>query len=321
MKPGVWLVSLALALLLASPAFAQQETEQVAQSDGERWYNFMSDALNEQNFEASLVYVLGDRIEPYHWLHAVEASGEQLELIVQMNGPGFRVLRIGDKVSHFHPAARDYSLRARSINYLIPPAFSQKFELIKDYYRVVAVGGARVLDRKAQHIRLISKHDNRFGFSVWVDRDSGMPLKMMMINEEGVPIEQVQMTSLALRQDPSPLLEELKRLSMPPLIQMSTLNQQMQSNVRPTWQPEGFKLVEQKHHQLAVDDTPVDHYLFTDGLTEYSVYIAPRAAEQAGSMSVIGSQNLYTEPRNDVIITVVGQIPIQTAKRIVAEVQ
>ena len=69
------------------------------------------------------------------------------------------------------------------------------------------------------------------------------------------------------------------------------------------------------------DDTPVDHYLFTDGLTEYSVYIAPRAAEQAGSMSVIGSQNLYTEPRNDVIITVVGQIPIQTAKRIVAEVQ
>ncbi len=144
---------------------------------------------------------------------------------------------------------------------------------------------------------------------------------MMMINEEGVPIEQVQMTSLALRQDPSPLLEELKRLSMPPLIQMSTLNQQMQSNVRPTWQPEGFKLVEQKHHQLAVDDTPVDHYLFTDGLTEYSVYIAPRAAEQAGSMSVIGSQNLYTEPRNDVIITVVGQIPIQTAKRIVAEVQ
>ncbi len=326
MKPGVWFLSLTLALLSASPAFAQQESvqqesEQVAQRDGEHWYNFMSDALNGQNFEASLVYVLGERIEPYHWLHAVEPSGDQLELIVQMNGPGFRALRIGDKVSHFHPAARDYSLRSKSINHLIPPAFSQKFEQIKSYYRVVAVGGARVLDRKAQHIRLISKHDNRFGFSVWVDRDSGMPLKMMMINEEGVPIEQVQLTSLALRQDPSPLLEELKRLSMPPLIQLSARNLPMQANVRPTWQPEGFKLVEQKHHQLAVDSTPVDHYLFTDGLTEYSVYIAPRVIEQRGAISVVGSQNLYTEPRNDVIITVVGQIPIQTAKRIVAEVQ
>ncbi|EAQ31161.1 MucB/RseB C-terminal domain-containing protein [Idiomarina baltica] len=321
MKPGVWLVSLTLVLLSASPAFAQQEAEQVAQSDGERWYDFMSTALNEQNFEASLVYVLGERIEPYHWLHAVEPNGEQLELIVQMNGPGFRALRIGDKVSHFHPAARDYSLRANSINHLIPPAFSEKFEKIQSYYRVVAVGGARVLDRKAQHIRLISKHDNRFGFSVWVDRDSGMPLKVMMINEDGIPVEQVQMTSLALRQDPSPLLEELKRLSMPPLIQVTTNSQQMQRSLRPLWHPEGFKLVEQKHHQLAVDNTPVDHYLFTDGLTEYSVYIAPRDAEQTGAMSVVGSQNLYTEPRNDVIITVVGQIPIQTAKRIVAEVQ
>ena len=95
----------------------------------------------------------------------------------------------------------------------------------------------------------------------------------------------------------------------------------MKRSLRPLWHPEGFKLVEQKHHQLAVDNTPVDHYLFTDGLTEYSVYIAPRDAEQTGAMSVVGSQNLYTEPRNDVIITVVGQIPIQTAKRIVAEVQ
>ena len=106
MKPGVWLVSLTLVLLSASPAFAQQEAEQVAQSDGERWYDFMSTALNEQNFEASLVYVLGECIEPYHWLHAVEPNGEQLELIVQMNGPGFRALRIGDKVSHFHPEHR-----------------------------------------------------------------------------------------------------------------------------------------------------------------------------------------------------------------------
>jgi len=321
MKLGVWLISLTLALLSASPAFAQQEPEKISHSDGVRWYNFMSDALNGRNFEASLVYVVGERIEPYHWLHAVEPDGEQLELIVQMNGSGFRALRIGDRVSHFHPAARDYSLRASSINHLIPPAFSQSFEQIQSYYRVVAVGGARVLDRKAQHIRLISKHDNRFGFSVWVDRDSGMPLKMMMMNEEGVPIEQVQVTSLALRQDPSPLLEELKRLSMPPLIQLSTRSHQMQTNMQPTWQPEGFRLVDKKHHQLAVDNTPVDHYLFTDGLTEYSVYIAPRGLEQTTAMSVVGSQNLYTEPRNDVIITVVGQIPIQTAKRIVAEVQ
>ena len=85
MKPGVWFLSLTLALLSASPAFAQQESvqqesEQVAQRDGEHWYNFMSDALNGQNFEASLVYVLGERIEPYHWLHAVEPSGDQLEL-------------------------------------------------------------------------------------------------------------------------------------------------------------------------------------------------------------------------------------------------
>ncbi|RUO77362.1 MucB/RseB C-terminal domain-containing protein [Idiomarina seosinensis] len=309
-------------LLLFVSAAASAQTQLSETEEGERWFNLMADALNELNFEASFVHVQGDRIEPYQWVHGVDENGRQFEWLSQMNGPGFRALRIDDVVSHFHPAATSYSLNSNAVSTLIPSAFNQPFVNVSKYYRAVAVGGARILDRKAQHIRLVSRDNQRYGFSIWVDRDNGMPLKVLMVNREGEVMEQLQLTNLSVRPVANEMVNELGKIERPPMLDKLQPHQPPRLDVAPNWSPAGFKLLKKQHHRLVIDGTPVDHYLYSDGLAEYSVYLTDDSEQQhQANISFTGPQTLYSQHNAQIMVTVVGQIPIEVAKQIASSVQ
>lgn len=304
-----------------APEQTDSSVQTATASDGERWFNLMASALNTLNFEASLVHVQGDRIEPYQWVHGVNDNGRQFEWLMQMNGPGFRALRIDDRVSHFHPATESYSLKSDVLSTLIPSAFNQPFANVSKHYRAVAVGGARVLDRKAQHIRIISRDNQRFGFSVWLDRENGMPLKVLMVNRNGEIMEQLQMTSLSTRPVSPAMMKELNQIEQPPLLEQLRSLQPPQLTQQPQWSPAGFQLLKRQHHRLVLDGTPVDHYLYSDGLAEYSVYLTQADGEPPAEMSLSGPQTLFSQPVAGVIVTVVGQIPLEVAKQVASSVQ
>ncbi|MCH2456113.1 MAG: negative regulator of sigma E activity, partial [Idiomarina sp.] len=140
----------AAAVLFLSAASAQETQKEI---DGEGWFDRMSKALTSLNFEASLVHVHGDLIEPYQWFQAVGEPQSQ-ELLIRMNGPDFRILRVVNRVAHFHTSASNYSLRADSVSAILPEAFTKPFANLKDTYQVTIGGGARVLGRNAQHLRV-----------------------------------------------------------------------------------------------------------------------------------------------------------------------
>lgn len=308
-------------MMSCAPAGAQPQDASAPPSDGERWFNLMANALNELNFEASFVYVQGDRIEPYQWVHGVDSQGHQYEWLMQMNGPGFRALRIDNIVSHFHPAASSYSLRSQSISTMIPNAFNRPFAHVADNYRAVAVGGARILDRQAQHIRLIGKDNQRYGFSVWLDRDNGMPLKMLMVNHDGEVLEQLQLTSLSLRDIADETIAELSRLERPPMIEELQTLVAPKLQQQPNWAPDGFKLLKAQHHRLVLEGTPVDHYLFSDGLAEYSVYLSEQSNNSSRTLALTGPHTLYSQVSGNLLVTVVGQIPLDVAKQVASSIQ
>ena len=223
----------AAAVLFMSAASAQETQKEI---DGEGWFDRMSKALTSLNFEASLVHVHGDQIEPYQWFQAVGEPQSQ-ELLIRMNGPDFRILRVGNRVAHFHTSASNFSLIADSVSTILPVAFTEPFANIKDTYQVTIGGGARVLGRNAQHLRIISRDNQRYSYSLWVDRSSGMLLKMMMHDQRGDIVEQMQLTSLSIREDSPGVLKEVSDLEMPPLLSDLRILNKPGFPVKPGWQP------------------------------------------------------------------------------------
>ncbi|NWO02610.1 MAG: MucB/RseB C-terminal domain-containing protein [Idiomarinaceae bacterium] len=300
-------------------ASAQQASEQA--ESGADWFNRMAEALTELNFEASLVHVHGDQIEPYQWLQGNDPETGSTELLIQMNGPDFRILRVNNKVAHFNTSSSNYALKSDTITAIFPAAFSQPFERLSHSYQVTVGGGARVLGRNAQHIRILSRDNQRYSYALWIDRKHGMPLKMMMMNQSGDVVEQMQLTSLSVRNTAPEITKEISNIEMPPLLKDLRVQSATNYSVEPQWAPRGFKLLSQQSHNLVVDSTPVDHYLFSDGLAEYSVYVAELTEGMETDLALSSSHTLFSKRYNNFLVTVVGQVPLAMAQRIAAEVK
>jgi len=307
-------------LLAVTFTVSAQQTNEQAES-GADWFNRMAEALTQLNFESSLVYVHGDQIEPYQWLQGNNPQAGSTELLIQMNGPDFRILRIDDRVAHFHTSANNYALKSNTITTIFPAAFAEPFERLSHSYQVTVGGGARVLGRNAQHIRILSRDNQRYSYALWIDRKHGMPLKMIMLNQSGDIVEQVQLTSLSVRESAPEIMKEIKNIEMPPLLEDLRVKTATNYGIEPRWAPQGFKLLSQQSHTLVVDSTPVDHYLFSDGLAEYSVYVAELAEGMETDLALSSSQTLFSKRYNNFLVTVVGQVPLSMAKRIATEVK
>ncbi|MFU8784566.1 MucB/RseB C-terminal domain-containing protein [Aliidiomarina sp.] len=294
--------------------------EQRALVEGERWFDFMQEALNNYNFSASLVHVQGQRVELFRWLRGSTADNESLELLRSLNGPEVQIVRRNQHVSYFHSMATPYSLRSNSMFGPIPTALFNEFSAISASYYAVPMGGARVLERPTIHLRLLPHEQDRFGYSLWIDRESGLPLRIATVTLEGEVLEQVQVTSLEVSAEPHSDLEQILELNPPPVVTDNQARAQLVHNWQINSLPAGFTQIRANHHRLPITGIAADYYLYTDGITRVSVYVTEDPRTNT-NLRYDGLESLYTHAYRDYSVTVVGRLPMATLQRIAMSVR
>lgn len=299
------------------PSDAEQSSEQLS---GSELFDRMQLALRQLNFDASMVHVRGGRVELYRWLHGRMDDGQEMEVLVGLNGPEYRVLRQNNHVSYYHSMGSPYSMRASIVNGPLPAGFFEPFANIENAYNVVAVGGGRVLGRASQHIRVVAQDRQRYGYSVWVDRETGMLLRAATLSVDGDVLEQVQLTNLFISDRLLQPLEEVQEVSRPPLVDDTANRRPVEVSWRIGWLPQGFTQVRANHHRMAVTGQPVDYFLYTDGLAKVSVYVG-RSQQPLTGVSIEGAESMYATQLDEFQVTVVGSVPMETARRIAQSVR
>ncbi|WP_312734600.1 MucB/RseB C-terminal domain-containing protein, partial [Escherichia coli] len=84
----------------------------------------------------------------------------------------------------------------------------------------------------------------------------------------------------------------------------------------PSWIPQGFSEVSSSRRQLPTIETPVESRLYSDGLFSFSVNINRATANSSEQMLRTGRRTVSTTVRDNAEITIVGELPPPTAKRI-----
>ncbi|RUO34733.1 MucB/RseB C-terminal domain-containing protein [Aliidiomarina soli] len=323
MKQAVQYALACLALTLSMHAVQAQTSNQSDSSEsaqGAALFDRMQQALRELNFDASFVHVRGQRIEPYRWLHSRSENGNEIEVLAALNGPEYRALRHNNHVSYYHSLGSPYSLRATVLNGPLPAGFFQPFEKIAGAYNVMAVGGGRVMDRAADHIRVIARDRQRYGYSIWVDRETGMLLRTATLSVHGDVLEQVQLTTLFTSDSFLDNLRDVSEVSRPPLVDDNSNRRPLAQQWQIGWLPQGFELIRSNNHRMAVTGQPVDYYLYTDGLAKLSIYISARN-QATSAMQIEGAESLHSTELGEYQVTVVGGVPAETAQRIAQSVR
>lgn len=301
-------------LLLLSLSFAANSVENV---QAKSWLERLSTSLRSLNFSTSFVVVKNNQAEPYHWLHGVNKEQVELEIIARLNGPRRDVLRKGEVVSYIEPEQEVYSIVAKSLTSPIPSVFSDNISVLEANYRFISVGRSRVLGRVAQLIRIVAKDEHRFGYWLWLDQQSGLLLKTAVITRQGQLLEQIQFTHLDITDDIPENLMQLESTQLPVVIEPAIDNKEVALFWKINWLPEGFKAIKSNRHRIHQNKKAVEFMLFSDGLVDISVYVNPSTKKQRPiEYASDGATLVFSQIINGLEVSVVGQIPLATAKLI-----
>jgi sigma-E factor negative regulatory protein RseB len=300
--------------IAAASATADATASPPAASDldeASRLLRRMTTALRSLDYEGTLVYLLDNRLETLHLVHRVD-GGQVQERLVSLSGPVRAVTRSGDGVTCTMPDGHPISVKSHGGRLLD----AERIDLaaMGDRYRVEILGTARIAGRDTEVMSIVPRDALRYGYRLHLDRETGLPLKSDLIDGQGQPIEQVLFTSVTLDQ-PRPV---------DPVGQPPAAVAEPTAPVATPWRfdrrPAGFELT---MHDAMQDRSGarVEHFLFSDGLSSYSVYIECDAADGLQGVTRVGAAHAAGRRLGNYQVTALGEVPAAAVVAAVAGVR
>lgn len=311
----LWHLGLAALLgLCAGPGTADLgDVERASRMLGE-----MDQALRSLDYEGTLVHLQENRLETLHLIHRVE-GGRVQERLVSLSGPVRAVTRERDRVTCVMPDGNPISVKSHTGRNPLRPLQIHP-ELLEAHYQLAMEGVARVAGRDTDVVAIKPRDALRYGYRLHLDRISRLPLKSDLIDQTDEPIEQLMFTSLLLPADtaqarPAPATGPEAGPSND-----DTGVPQMSGGWRFDPMPPGFEAIFYDVLR-APGGSEVEHFVFSDRLSSYSIYIERDAPEGLAGVTRIGAVHAAGRRVEGHQVTAVGEVPAATVEAAVAGVR
>lgn len=309
--------SLVVALLagLALPV----QADQPADGDVAGWLARMAAAERGQSYQGTFVYERNGSFSSHGIWHRVEANGQVRERLLQLDGPAQEVLRIDGRPQCVSGAPAEQLVAAAPLA-MRPLAAAQ----LAGHYQLRHVGESRVAGRRAVVLLMLPRDRHRYGFELHLDRLTGLPLKSLLLSEQGQLLERLQFTQLDTL---TPLGEQALSPSVACLPIVATAAAPVATRRwHAGWLPAGFSLLATHERRDPDSGMVLSWLLFADGLARFSVFIDPLQGEApAAARTQLGPTVVLSRPMptaaGEFMVTVVGEIPPGTAERVALAMQ
>ena len=302
------------------------------------WLVKMSQAARMANYEGVLVYRGDDILETFRVTHRF-SEGSERERVLSMTGEVREVLKQNNKVTCLLPKDQRLTTnRATTPKGLFKPLSQERLDQISSVYELRELGKARVAGRNCRGIAIAPRDEFRYGYELWADSETGVPLKLSLVAPGGKLLEQMFFTevgfpasipdsafaaeipeqtarestaaaadAIAQAHEKEPVAEDVTTAADAAPAQFSKL-------------PPGFRVV---RREIRASQAGVrEHLVLSDGLSAVSVYRVLRrepdtsVASAPQRLDQMGPMNAYSRVVGPVQITVVGEAPGRTVKMI-----
>lgn len=281
--------------------------------EAQDWLNRLSQAEQQQSFQGTFVYERNGSFSTHNIWHRVQ-DGKVRERLLQLDGSAQEVLRIDG-----HTQCVSGSLIAGLGN--TPDSTSRALDpqKLKNWYDLAVIGKSRVAGRQAVIVALTPKDQHRYGFELHLDKETGLPLKSLLLNDKGQLLERFQFTRLNVTAPTDSDLQasaECKAVAQDPGKAVAA-----KTAWHSDWLPPGFELTSSAAREDPDTQVQVNSLMYDDGLARFSVFLEPlNGANAADTRTQLGPtaavSRRLTTPQGEMMVTVVGEIPIGTAERI-----
>jgi sigma-E factor negative regulatory protein RseB len=306
---------------LALPALAAGESPK----DPDYWLQRMGPALAETSYQGVFVYVRGDQVSSMQIAHRFE-NGQVEERLVMQDGKAGEIVRKGLNVVCVLPEQGRLEL-----NHVMPSgpfagAYSRRLAPGGRFYRPEFAGDDRIAGHEVVRLMLNATDSLRYSHQLWLEKSTGLPVKGKVLSGSGQVLEYFHFTSLTLNDSlPDQAFRiqsegrEVTRTLLPPASSDHVAGATNNNGWALGWKPPGFQPV------AATVPGSENAVAFSDGLASFSVFVEPASGiDMPSGSSRIGATTVYIQTlerqSQDFLVTVVGEVPLETALRVAQSV-
>ncbi len=316
-------------------AFALAGAALAAADEPREWLARMNDALSTRNYDGTFFHVRDGRFETLRIIHRVQ-DGQVMERLQSLDGSGREFIRGGSELTCYLPDQRVVLVERRPQDGPLLGNLPRFDASTAEFYEVRAMERRRLMGRAVRVVSVDPRDQYRYGYRLWIDEKTAMPLKTELCDGQGRVVEQIVFASLSLperipdaafqpqlatdgwrwlRQEPRSAAASSSSPAAVP--EPSTLFGALRL-------PPGFRMTSRGQQMLPGAERATSHLVFSDGVASVSVFVEPRPGGMAAGFvgpAQLGSSSAYSTSVEGHQVTVVGEVPPRTVEFIAAQVQ
>ncbi|MEM7284489.1 MAG: MucB/RseB C-terminal domain-containing protein [Pseudomonadota bacterium] len=317
-KPLHWGIALSLLTCLGPVTYVHGD--EVTRG----WLDRMGRAVEELSYQGSFVHTDGGRSQSMGVAHRVD-DGNVYERLWSLDGPNREFIRKNNEVKCIFSDHREVvfeQVQGNSGYGLQVPEFSPALERL---YRLVSHDEEeRIAGRSTQVVEIIPEDRYRYGYKMWLDIETAMPLRFDLVNEKGEAVETTQFIGIDFREvEESELTQELSVEGY--RHHAAASNGAADSNIDVPWQvgelPPGFYRTSATKDDLPNQEGELTHMTYSDGLATVSVFVEPLGDDDQPVLRGLSKKmNAYgivaRGADGNYQVTVMGEVPRLTLRNI-----
>jgi sigma-E factor negative regulatory protein RseB len=276
----------------------------------------LAQAEQQRSFQGTFVYERNGSFSTHRIWHRV-TDGKVRERLLQLDGSAQEVLRADGATQ-----CVSGTLETGVSNAPDSAVHAYDVKKLSAWYDMKVVGTSRVAGRSAKIIALTPKDQHRYGIELHLDDETGLPLKSLLLSEKGQLLERFQFTEMDASVIPSDQVLQPSADCKP--VQVAKAKPDTSSKSAPwrlEWMPPGFELSSSAVRKDQASSAQVSNLMYDDGLASFSVFVEPISGSAATDTRTqlgptVAVSRRLTTAKGDVVVTVVGEVPIGTAERV-----
>jgi sigma-E factor negative regulatory protein RseB len=206
------------------------------------------------------------------------------------------------------PDGKSVRLERNALRRFFPALLPAQPAGLLEYYEAKLGGTERVAGRPCQVVMLEPRDGYRYSYNLWLDKQTGLPLKSRVVNDSGVVVSMFVFSEIQIGKAPDAGL--FRNDLAGKRVQQASLDKpaEVAWDVTP---PPGFERVQEAVRALPGKPAPVTHLVFSDGLSVLSMFVErvdPRVQNLRG-LSAEGVIGIYAREVDGHTVTTLGEVP------------
>jgi sigma-E factor negative regulatory protein RseB len=271
------------------------------------WLMRAESSAKQLNYSGVYVYHHGEHIEVLRVLHRADAKGEQ-EKVEVLDGTPRQFLRINNDLYCHFPGGKQVRLERNAPRRFFPALLPANPASLLEYYNAKLGGTDRVAGRTCQVLLLDPRDGYRYAYSLWLDKQTGLPLKSRIVNGSGNVVSMYVFSEVQIGKAPD------AKLFFNDLAGKSILKGSLEQPVGLDWSvtpPPGFVQVQAAVRALPGKQMPVTHLVYSDGLSVLSMFLEPVNPQipKMQGLAAEGAIGVYAREVDGYFVTTLGEVP------------